>query len=154
MPKLFIHKLFTDVHAPEKATQFSAGYDIRAYIKDSLNEPSYTVVYPGTTELIKTGLQMRPDENYCIKLFPRSGLALKHGITLGNCVGLGDADYSKPYGVIIHNHRSEPYTIYHEERICQIKIERVEPVELVEVQELPALSQKSIRTGGFGHTGK
>lgn len=150
MSQLYIVRLFDDVHLPSKATEFSAGFDIHAYVK---NETNSTIVKPGTSELIPTGLIMRPEENMCIKLFPRSGLALKHRIALGNCVGLGDSDYPSEYKVIIYNHGSEDFEVLHEMRICQIKVERVEHIELKEVKELPPMFISSSRSGGFGSTG-
>ena len=150
-PKLYVKRLYDDAHLPKRATRFSAGYDLYAYLY--FEDEMQMIVEAGKTVLIPTGLEMRPDEDYCIKLFPRSGLALNHNITLGNCVGLGDADYFKPYGVIIHNHGSEDYIIYHEERICQIKVERVEDIHMMEVKELPPLNEHSTRDGGFGHSG-
>lgn len=103
-PNLYVKRLFSDVKLPTKATEFSAGYDVRAYI----TTPNQKItVLPNETKLIPTGLIMRPDEDYCIKVFPRSGLALKHNITLGNCVGLGDADYG--LDTCIHY----KYSVYH-----------------------------------------
>lgn len=152
---LYVQKVHSQAQLPTQATTLAAGFDVYAVVgaNDTKLTDSKMLVGPGQTILINTGLLMRPAPGFCIKLFPRSGLALKHGITLMNAVGLVDEDFSHTIGVILHNHGSEGFIVNNGDRICQIKMERVEPTEIVEVDELPEPSQESNRDGGFGSSG-
>lgn len=130
---------------PGYATPLSAGMDIRA----SLSEP--VVLNPLERKLIPTGLFIALPEGYEAQMRPRSGLAIKHGITLLNTPGTIDADYRGEIGVILVNLSNEPFTVQDGERICQMVIAAHahvawEPVELLDETERGA--------GGFGHTGK
>lgn len=130
---------------PEYATPLSAGMDIRA----NLSEP--VTLEPLERKLIPTGLYISLPEGYEAQMRPRSGLALKHGISLLNTPGTIDADYRGEIGVILVNLSAEPFTVNDGERICQMVVaahERVawEPVESLDDTERGA--------GGFGHTGK
>lgn len=129
---------------PAYATSQSAGMDIRA----NLSEP--IVIAPLERKLIPTGLYIALPEGYEAQMRPRSGLALKHGITLLNTPGTIDADYRGEIGVILVNLSAEPFTVNDGERICQMVIASYcqaewEPVEVLDDTDRGA--------GGFGHTG-
>ncbi len=130
---------------PTYATEASAGLDIRA----NLQEP--VVLQSLERTLIPTGLYMELPQGYEAQLRPRSGLALKQGITLLNSPGTIDADYRGEIGVIVVNLSKEPVTIENGERICQMVIAKYEQAEFIEVNEL---SDTERGAGGFGHTGK
>ena len=130
---------------PSYATALSAGMDIRA----NLQEP--VVIRPMERILIPTGLYIALPEGYEAQMRPRSGLALRHGITLLNTPGTIDADYRGEIGIILINLSSEPFTVNDGERICQMVITTHsqvvwEPVETLDDTERGA--------GGFGHTGR
>jgi len=147
MTKLFIEKI-NNTPTPKYATRHSAGMDIHAVIVGAVNEIS---ISPGQTSIVKTGLKVQPEPGFCVKLFPRSGLAAKLGLTLGNCVGLIDRDYEHEVTAILHNHGPDHVKIYDGERICQLKVERVEQVSIEVVDKLPPIDTD--RTGGLGSTG-
>jgi len=129
---------------PEYATPASAGMDIRA----CLDQP--VVLGPMERTLIPTGLRVQLPQGYEIQLRPRSGLALKNGITLVNTPGTIDADYRGEIGVILINMSDVPYTINDGERICQMVITDFTHAEWERVNEL----DDTVRgEGGFGHTG-
>ena len=130
---------------PEHKTTASAGVDLRA----NLDAP--VVLDPGERTLIKTGLFLAVPQGFEAQVRPRSGLALKHGITVLNSPGTIDADYRGEVGVILINHGKEPVTIHDGERIAQLVIARHETIQWHEVAEL-AETQRG--EGGFGSTGK
>jgi len=130
---------------PEYATPLSAGMDIRANLLTPVE------LKPLERKLIPTGLYIALPEGYEAQMRPRSGLALKHGITLLNTPGTIDADYRGEIGVILINLASEPFVIYDGERICQMIIA---PFSHVEWQEEDTLDDTERGAGGFGHTGK
>lgn len=130
---------------PAYATPQSAGMDLRA----SLSEP--VTLNPMERRLIPTGLYIELPAGFEAQIRPRSGLALKKGITVLNTPGTIDADYRGEIGVILINLSSEPFVIENGERICQMIIARYESAELEEVSEL---SETERGEGGFGHTGK
>lgn len=130
---------------PAYATSLSAGMDIRA----NLSEP--VVLEPLERKLIPTGLFIALPEGYEAQMRPRSGLALKHGITLLNTPGTIDADYRGEIGVILVNLSAERFTVNDGERICQIVIARHSQVEW---QPVEVLDDTERGAGGFGHTGK
>lgn len=130
---------------PAYATPQSAGMDIRA----NLTEP--VELKPFERKLIPTGLYIALPEGYEAQLRPRSGLALKHGLTLLNTPGTIDADYRGEIGVILVNLSTEPFTIADGERICQIVIATHAHVEWEAVETLDETERGA---GGFGHTGK
>jgi dUTP pyrophosphatase len=153
--KVYMKKLHKDVHTPKFATAFSSGADVHAYIPFNENRPnevSNVIIYPGQTVMVDTGLLMQAEKGYDIKFFPRSGLAAKLQITLTNAVGVIDRDYPKECKVLLHNLSQNIVTIYHEERIAQMLVQKVNDINFVEVEELPTLV--STRSDGFGHTGK
>ena len=130
---------------PAYATPQSAGMDIRA----NLTEP--VELKPLERKLIPTGLYIDLPEGYEAQLRPRSGLALKHGLTLLNAPGTIDADYRGEIGVILVNLSAEPFTIADGERICQMVITTHAHVEWEAVE---TLNETERGAGGFGHTGK
>ena len=130
---------------PAYATPQSAGIDIRA----NLTEP--VELKPFERKLIPTGLYIALPEGYEAQLRPRSGLALKHGLTLLNTPGTIDADYRGEIGVILVNLSTEPFTIADGERICQMVIATHAHVEWEAVETLDETERGA---GGFGHTGK
>jgi len=148
MTKLYLKKAHKDVKTPTLATKYSAAHDIYAFSPD---EPVHHLS-PGETKIIPTGLHIQPAKGYHTEIFARSGLAASLGITLGNAVGIADRDYFKGIGIILHNAGRNHVEIRHEERIAQLQLKKTEPVEIIEVDELPELD--SDRTGGYGSTGK
>ena len=130
---------------PAYATPLSAGMDIRA----NLAEP--VVLQPLERKLIPTGLYISLPEGYEAQMRPRSGLALKHGITLLNTPGTIDADYRGEIGIILVNLSAEPFTVTDGERICQMVVAAHSQVEWQPVDSLDATERGA---GGFGHTGK
>src|SRR5687767_7970803 len=130
---------------PAYATQGSAGLDLRA----CLNEP--LVLEPGRAELIPTGLAIYvEDPGLAAVILPRSGLGHKHGIVLGNLVGLIDSDYQGQLMVSCWNRGRESFTINPGDRIAQLVVVPVVQVELDVVEDF---SQTARGAGGFGHSG-
>ena len=130
---------------PAYATPLSAGMDIRA----NLEEP--VVIGPLERRLIPTGLYIALPEGYEAQMRPRSGLALKQGVTLLNTPGTIDADYRGEIGIILINLSSEPFTVRDGERICQMVVTTHSRVEW---QPVDTLDETERGEGGFGHTGK
>lgn len=129
---------------PAYATPFSAGMDLRA----NINEP--ITLRPMERRIIPTGLRIALPESYEAQVRPRSGLALKHGITVLNSPGTIDADYRGELGVLLVNLSTEPFVIEAGERIAQMVIARHEQGEFELVAEL---DQTERGEGGYGHTG-
>lgn len=140
-----IKKLDESVQVPAYATEDSAGFDVRAI----LDEPY--VLKPLERHLFKTGFAMELPVGYEAQVRPRSGLALKHGITVLNTPGTIDSDYRGEVGVILINLSSEDFVINNGERIGQIVISKYERGELRVVDELSSTQRGE---GGFGSTGK
>jgi dUTP pyrophosphatase len=130
---------------PEYSTIHSAGMDIRA------NLPEPVTVMPLKRVLIKTGLFIQIPEGFEAQIRPRSGLALKNGITVLNTPGTIDADYRGEVGIIIVNLSEEPFVINNGDRIAQMIISKYDRAEIIVVEELDASERGE---GGFGHTGK
>ena len=130
---------------PAYATLGAAGMDLRAYL------PSPIVLEPLARALIPTGLYMELPLGYEAQIRPRSGLSMKHGITVINSPGTIDADYRGELRVPLINLSNEPFTIQDGERIAQMVVARH---EVVEWQLTTELSDTDRGHGGFGHTGK
>lgn len=130
---------------PQYATECSAGMDIRA----NLNEP--IVLKPLQRCLVPTGLYISLPRGFEAQMRPRSGLALKKGITLLNTPGTIDADYRGEIGIILVNLSAEDFVVEDGERIAQMVIARHEQAEWVEVETLDGTERGE---GGFGHTGR
>lgn len=130
---------------PQYATPLSAGMDLRA----NLDEP--LTLQPMERRLVPTGLRIALPQGYEAQVRPRSGLALKHGITLLNTPGTIDADYRGLIGVIMINLSAEPFTVNDGDRIAQLVVARHETVEWTPVA---SLNETERGEGGFGHSGK
>ncbi len=131
---------------PAYATQGSAGLDLRACIDAPL------LLEPGRAELIPTGLSIYvADPALAAVILPRSGLGHKHGLVLGNLVGLIDSDYQGPLMVSCWNRGAAAYTVQPGERIAQLV---VVPVVQVELQIVASFTATDRGGGGFGHTGR
>ncbi len=130
---------------PAYATPFSAGVDLRS----NLDEP--IVLRPMQRVLVPTGLYMALPPGYEAQVRPRSGLAIKHGITVLNAPGTIDADYRGEICVILANFSDQPFTINDGERIAQMVIARHEQAEWLPTDTLDVTERGK---GGFGHSGK
>ena len=130
---------------PAYATSQSAGMDLRADIETSIE------LQPLERRLIPTGLFMALPDGYEAQVRPRSGLALKHGITVLNTPGTIDADYRGEVGVILVNLSNTPFTIEPGERIAQMVIAKYEQADLEEVE---VLDETERGAGGYGHSGR
>lgn len=132
---------------PFYASAGAAGADLRANFPDR----GAVVLEPGARILVPTGLRLAVPDGYEVQLRPRSGLALKHGITLPNSPGTIDSDYRGPLGVIVMNAGSEAFEIAHGDRIAQMV---VAPVVRARFSLVDALADTDRGTGGFGSTGR
>ena len=129
---------------PRYETALSAGMDLRAALREEV------VLRPGQRCLVSTGLRIALPEGYEAQVRPRSGLAIKHGVTVANAPGTIDADYRGVVAVGLINLSQEPYTIRRGDRIAQMIIAPVVRAEWEVVAELPDTARGE---GGFGHTG-
>ncbi|MBT0665789.1 dUTP diphosphatase [Geobacter pelophilus] len=130
---------------PVYMTSHSAGMDLYAELAEDL------VLSPGARMLVPTGIAVALPDGYEAQIRPRSGLALKYGITMLNSPGTIDADYRGEIGVILINHGDAPFVVSDGERIAQMVVAPVVQAKLVEVDELDETTRGS---GGFGHTGR
>ena len=129
---------------PQYATPYAAGMDLRTNLKEPVT------LQPLERRLIPTGIRIELPEGYECQIRPRSGLALKSGITVLNTPGTIDADYRGEIGVILVNLSDKPFTVNHGERICQMVVARHASVEW---QPSDNLAESNRGDGGFGHTG-
>lgn len=129
---------------PEYATPSSAGMDVRANIETPIT------LMPMQRVLVPTGLRIQLPVGYECQIRPRSGLALKHGVTVLNSPGTIDADYRGEIGVVLINLSDTPFVINNGERICQMVVAPYSHVEWEAVESLDATERGE---GGFGHTG-
>lgn len=144
--KILDPRLGRELPLPEYATPGSAGLDLRACLDDPL------VLEPGQTELVPTGLAIHIDDpGLAAVLLPRSGLGHKHGIVLGNLVGLIDSDYQGQVFVSAWNRGAQAFTIQPGERIAQMVIVPVVRARFEVVEDF-AVSERG--AGGFGHSGR
>lgn len=144
--KVLDARLGETIELPDYATSGSAGLDLRACLDDDL------ILEPGATTLIPTGLAIHIDDpSLAAVLLPRSGLGHKHGIVLGNLVGLIDSDYQGQLFVSCWNRSQTSFTIAVGERIAQMVFVPVVQVAFEQVEEFTS-SERG--TGGFGHTGR
>jgi len=132
---------------PAYETPGSAGMDLRAAVADG----DTVILTPGARALVPTGLKIALEPGFEAQVRPRSGLALKHGITCLNSPGTIDSDYRGEVGVILINHGQEPFVIRRGERIAQMVIARHEQAAVVEVGSLDETARGA---GGFGSTGR
>jgi dUTP pyrophosphatase len=139
-------RLGESIPLPEYSTDGSAGVDLRACLDQVLT------VTPGETRLVATGLALHiADPGLAAVLLPRSGLGHKHGIVLGNLVGLIDSDYQGEIMISVWNRGTEEFSINPGERIAQLVVVPVVQVDFELVEEFTASQRGS---GGFGHTGR
>jgi dUTP pyrophosphatase len=135
---------------PSYETTGAAGADLRANLPEDLRQAGL-VLAPMQRRLVPTGIRVEIPEGYEIQVRPRSGLALKHGVTLANAPGTIDSDYRGPLGVIVVNLGAEPFTIRHGDRIAQLV---VAPVTRARFEPAEALAGSGRGAGGFGSTGQ
>jgi dUTP pyrophosphatase len=133
------------IELPAYATEFAAGMDVRAAVEETL------VLAPGERALIPTGLIFEIPQGYEVQVRPRSGLAIKHGITMLNSPGTIDADYRGEVKVIAINHGSESFEVHRGDRIAQLVIA---PVVQLPIEEVHEVEETQRGEGGFGSTGK
>ena len=154
MVKVEFKKLYEDSILPKKAHESDAGFDL--YAHSAGNEGfDFSVGYilsPGGRILIKCGFGMALPVGFEGQVRPRSGLALKHGISVVNSPGTIDAGYRNEVGVILINHGRDIFYIKAGDRIAQLVIQKLPEIEVVEVQELSNPSERG--QAGFGSTGK
>lgn len=144
--KVLDKRLGQEFPLPTYATEGSAGLDLRAMITEPL------LLTPGATALIKTGVAIYlKNPQYCAQILPRSGLGVKHGIVLGNLVGLIDADYQGELMVSVWNRSQTAFTVEVGERIAQMIIV---PVIQAEFHQVDSFEESKRGAGGFGHTGR
>ena len=129
---------------PSYSTLLSAGMDLRAHLDESVT------LSPGARALIPTGLYVSLPQGFEAQVRPRSGLALKKGITVLNTPGTIDADYRGEIGIIVTNLSQEDFVINNGERIAQMVVAKYETVEW---EQCDSLDETARGAGGFGHTG-
>jgi dUTP pyrophosphatase len=143
--KILDSKIGQQIPLPEHATDGSAGVDLRACLDKAL------LIKPGETHLIGTGIAIHiADPGFAAMLLPRSGLGHKHGIVLGNLVGLIDSDYQGELKVSCWNRGDTEFTVKPGERICQMVIV---PVFQTSYEFVEDFDESERGAGGFGHTG-
>ncbi|MDO6355466.1 dUTP diphosphatase [Caloramator sp. CAR-1] len=144
--RLFIKRLddAKDLPLPKYMTKGSVGLDLYANVKED------TIILPNEIRLIPTGISISLPDGYEAQIRPRSGLALKHGISLVNTPGTIDSDYRGEINLILINFGKEPFTVRRGDRIAQMVINKVEIPEVIEVEELDSTERGE---GGFGSTG-
>ncbi|PCI70277.1 MAG: dUTP diphosphatase [Piscirickettsiaceae bacterium] len=143
--KILDERLGNEIPMPGYATAGSAGIDLRACLTESL------LLKPGQTELIPTGMAIHiKDPNLAAVILPRSGLGHKHGIVLGNLVGLIDSDYQGQLFVSCWNRGQAEFVVKVAERIAQLVFV---PVEQVVFERVESFDSSQRGSGGFGHTG-
>jgi dUTP pyrophosphatase len=143
--KILDSKIGQKIPLPEHATNGSAGVDLRACLDEPL------LIKPGETHLIGTGIAVHiADPGFAAMLLPRSGLGHKHGIVLGNLVGLIDSDYQGELKVSCWNRGNTEFTVKPGERICQMIIV---PVLQTTYEIVEEFDESERGAGGFGHTG-
>ncbi len=167
---LYYYKLHPDVKDPIRATEGSACFDLHASLPETSEVKIYlnnneevenrtrkitngrVQVNPTERALIPTGLIFDIQRGYSVRLYPRSGLALKHGLTLANNVGIIDSDYVEPVYMMICNISGYQQFVTNGERICQAELVQEHPYVMMEVDVRP--ERKTNRDGGFGSTGR
>ncbi len=137
----------TSFGLPDYETSGAAGADLRANFEDR----GSVLLKPGARTLVPTGLRIAIPVGYEVQIRPRSGLALKHGITLPNAPGTIDSDYRGPLGVIVQNGGQEDFVITHGDRIAQMVIA---PVVQARIEVVTDLGNTDRGSGGFGSTGR
>tara|TARA_B110000211_G_scaffold130797_1_gene150248 strand:- start:375 stop:815 length:441 start_codon:yes stop_codon:yes gene_type:complete len=144
MTKIKIKKLSNEVLTPKYETLGSSGMDIAAYIKKDI------IINSGDKALIPTGFSLSIPQGYEVQIRPRSGLAIKKGITILNTPGTIDSDYRGEIKVVLINLSKDKFTVQNGERIAQMV---VCPIVQVSIEEVKELSETNRGIGGFGSTG-
>ena len=140
-----IKSINDDIAIPSYETSSSAGLDLRAYLPDGSIE-----LNPKETKLLGTGLFFEIPEGFEVQIRPRSGLALKNGVSVLNSPGTIDADYRGEIKILLVNHGSQPFIVENEMRIAQMVVAKYERIEFEVVKNL---SDSKRGSGGFGSTG-
>jgi len=140
----------SDNPLPEYETEGAAGMDVRAFLPDK----NIIFIKPGGRFLIDTGLYVEIPEGYEIQVRPRSGLALKKGISVANTPGCIDSDYRNSIGVILENRGTENFEVKNGDRIAQLILSEVPKIKWKKVSKQEDLSNTKRGLGGFGSTGK
>lgn len=135
---------------PGYATDGAAGADLRANLPEADRAAGVTLV-PMERRVVPTGLRIEIPDGFEVQIRPRSGLALRHGITLPNTPGTIDSDYRGPLGVLLVNLGADPVTLHHGDRIAQMVLA---PVARADFALVEALSDTPRGAGGFGSTGR
>ena len=143
----FLDSKLAELHgSPSYATSGAAAVDLRACIETPL------ILGPGKTEFVSSGVAMHiEDPNYATMMLPRSGLGAKHGLILGNTIGLFDSDYQGPLMMCLWNRSDTSYTIEPYERVAQLVLVRIEQAQFEVVNEFEETARAG---GGFGHSGR
>ena len=167
---LLYYKLHPEVKEPYHATEGSSCFDLYSFLqedqpvkvylnnfeevekKDRIVQNGRVQVNPNERVLIPTGLIFNIPKGYSVRLYPRSSLALKQGLTLANNVGIIDWDYVEPVFAMVVNISGDVKYVNHNERICQGEVFKDQPCILEEIQNRP--ETKTDREGGFGSTGR
>ena len=143
---LKIKKLNENAVVPAQATAGSAGMDLSACLDNDV------IIAPGEIKLIPTGLAAAPDTDQCaLLIYPRSGLASKHGISLANCVDVVDSDYRGEIKIPLINNSHESFTVTNGMRIAQMIMT---PVIIPRIEAADSLDETQRSSGGFGSTGQ
>ena len=149
--ELKVFRVFEDAKLPTRATEFSAGLDLYAYLGEEETDRVSRIIPSGATALISTGIAIALPPDHEGQVRPRSGLAAKHGVTVLNAPGTVDADYRGVVKVLLINHGRQSFTIAHGDRIAQLVIAPVTYPTVVESAD--GLEWTSRGAGGFGSTG-
>jgi len=166
MTQLFLEATHDTFTVPLRATKHAACWDIHANItgrtitsyarnntKVIASDPKdYFNLFPGERAMIPTGFKMTTEPGYCIKIYPRSGTALKYGVNLINNIAVIDRDYAHEVFILLHNNTDNLFIVKHGDRIAQLAVEKVIDIQMTVLDKLPEI--ESNRTGGFNSTGK
>lgn len=134
-----------DLPLPSRQTEHAAGFDLRAAVDNEIE------IKPGEIQLVPTGFEIEIPHGFEVQIRARSGLAVKHGITLINAIGTIDSDYRGELRIPLINHGSGSHVIHRGDRIAQMILIKLPDAEVVEVE---TLSDTTRGRGGFGHTGR
>lgn len=132
---------------PTYAHEFDAGCDLRANLPDG----EEITIGPGESAIVPIGISTAIPAGYFVMLSPRSGLAAKNQVTLGNCIGVIDSGFRNQYGAILINHGRKAFVVKNGDRVCQAILIKFCQMSFTEVEALPELDSRGM--GGFGSTG-
>ncbi|MZP28768.1 dUTP diphosphatase [Heliobacterium undosum] len=157
--KVQVKRLHPEAMIPERQTRLASGFDLHmldAVLPENAGDPYYDHfeairIFPGERILVRTGIAIQMGEGMEAQVRPRSGLALRHGITLLNSPGTVDADYTGDVGVILINLGDKHVDIRKKDRVAQLVFQPV--FHQVELEEKESLDETERGGGGFGHTG-